>query len=261
MQSTTDACNLEAMEKMAKRIEQALMAKNRGNQSEMARFVGVSPQAVQKWIAGDTEPKGKNLQKAAEFLGVTEAWLKFGIPVENATAELKPEGANERVHYLQTIPKSNIRALHPDDVQPEGTVSIKQSKIFFSAGNGHQVTYEIIEDSEPATYQLSWFQKHGINPEHARRFKVVGDSQEPMLFEGDTVLVNLKETDIIDGKLYAIRYGSDLRIKYLRRRLDGTLLLRSVNPSYKDEEVPREMAEEHISIIGRVRDKSGSGGL
>ena len=37
------------MENMNDRIRQALNAKNGGNQSEMARFVGVSPQAVQKW--------------------------------------------------------------------------------------------------------------------------------------------------------------------------------------------------------------------
>lgn len=64
---------------MATRIQSYLEAKNGGNQSEMARFIGVSPQAVQKWIAGQAEPRGKNLVMAAEFLGVTPAELKFGV--------------------------------------------------------------------------------------------------------------------------------------------------------------------------------------
>jgi phage repressor protein C with HTH and peptisase S24 domain len=38
-------------------------------------------------------------------------------------------------------------------------------------------------------------------------------------------------------------------------------VLRSVNPAYRDEEVGPELAQEHISIIGRVRDTSGTGGL
>jgi len=63
---------------MANRIETLLAAKNGGNQSEMARFVGVTPQAVQKWIAGVAEPRGKNLELAATFLGVTPSTLKFG---------------------------------------------------------------------------------------------------------------------------------------------------------------------------------------
>ena len=49
-----------------------------GNQSELARFCGLSPQAVQKWISGETAPRGKNLIKAAEFLGVSPIELQFG---------------------------------------------------------------------------------------------------------------------------------------------------------------------------------------
>lgn len=63
---------------MAKRISALLQDKNGGNQSELARFVGVSPQAVQQWISGETSPRGKNLSKLAEFLGVTPARLQYG---------------------------------------------------------------------------------------------------------------------------------------------------------------------------------------
>lgn len=52
----------------------------------MARFVGVTPQAVQKWLSGGAEPRGKNLTLAAEFLCVSPAQLKFGgvDPIETA---------------------------------------------------------------------------------------------------------------------------------------------------------------------------------
>lgn len=63
---------------MNKRIKKALEDKNGGNQSEMARFIDVSPQAIQKWIAGISEPRGKNLTKAAEFLGISELELRYG---------------------------------------------------------------------------------------------------------------------------------------------------------------------------------------
>lgn len=158
--------------------------------------------------------------------------------------------------------ENNIKALHQEDHVPPGFVAIKQSKVYFSAGPGREAHYELIEDSRPAIYSIEWFQEHQINPERVRRFKVSGDSQEPMLYDGDSVLVHLAETNIIDGKLYAIRYGEDLRLKFLSRRLDGTLILRSMNrEKYPDEEVPAELANEHITIIGRVRDASGKGGL
>lgn len=66
------------MEHISKRIESALLKKNGGNQSELARYVGVTPQAVQKWIAGEAEPKGTNLKLAAEYLGMNEADLRYG---------------------------------------------------------------------------------------------------------------------------------------------------------------------------------------
>ncbi len=140
-------------------------------------------------------------------------------------------------------------------------VYVPESRIEFSAGNGRTAVYELIEDEEPATYRRAWFQKYGINPKHVRRFRVHGDSMEPLLYARDTILVNQDETNVIDGKLYAIRYGDELRVKYLRRQLDGTLILHSVNPLYEDEKVPPELAQEHITVIGRVRDRSGTGGL
>lgn len=156
---------------------------------------------------------------------------------------------------------SKISATHPDDALDENMVYVQESKISFSAGNGRTANYELIEDEEPASYRLSWFQKYGINPDKVRRFRVSGDSMEPMLYARDTILVNTEETSIVDNRLYAIRYGDELRVKYLRRKLDGTVILRSVNPSYKDEEVSPDLVHEHITVIGRVRDKSGTGGL
>jgi phage repressor protein C with HTH and peptisase S24 domain len=246
------------METMATRLIRLLDAKNGGNQSEMARYIGVTPQAVQKWMAGVTEPKGKNLQMAAEFLGVTPAELKFGGVLPGPSGEISV--TSHPMRRADDFVKSRVIAGHPDDDLQEGMVQVPESRIEFSAGHG-RVNYELVEDEEPATYRLSWFQKYGINPQKVRRFRVHGDSMVPMLYPRDTILVNTEETNVVDGRLYAIRYGDELRVKYLSRRLDGTLILRSLNSAYRDEEVPPEVAGEHITIIGRVRDKSGTGGL
>lgn len=157
-----------------------------------------------------------------------------------------------------------VLALGDDDPIPEGVVLIKESTVKFSAGNGHVVPhYEEIEESAPASYQRTWFSQEGINPARARRFKVTGHSMETLLFDGDTVLVNLAETEIRDGLVYALRYGEELRIKRCYRRLDGGLILHSDNPEHRprDEEISPEIVEQSIGIIGRVREKAGKGGL
>lgn len=81
---------------MATRMTALLLERNGGNQSEMARFVGVTPQAVQKWLAGVTEPRGKNLELAAEFLGITPAELKFG-PARAAMGGKGGKGAHSEI--------------------------------------------------------------------------------------------------------------------------------------------------------------------
>lgn len=49
------------------------------NQSELARYVKVTPQAVQQWVSGHTaSPKRDKLPLAAAFLNVRPDWLAFG---------------------------------------------------------------------------------------------------------------------------------------------------------------------------------------
>jgi len=227
-----------------------LFDRDKTNPNALTDRVGLSQPTLHRLLKGQTgRPSADTLRRIAEHFGVTvDDLLRRDLSAGAPTADKD----------------ANVVALHPDEATPLDSIQVKEYHVSFSAGNGHQATFDVIEESEPATYRLSWFRKTGVKPKNARRFKVVGDSMEPFLFAGDSVLIDTAETDparIIDGKLYAIRYGNDLRIKRLFRRLDGTLVLRSDNAAYKDEEVPPELADEHISILGRVRDKSGSGGL
>jgi SOS-response transcriptional repressor LexA len=92
------------MNTIGKRIEHYLNIKNGGNQSELARYCGLSPQAVQKWMADDSEPRGKNLQLAAEFLNVTQVELKFGSqPTSNQNIQQAPLGSRKipLISYVQ----------------------------------------------------------------------------------------------------------------------------------------------------------------
>jgi len=85
----------------------------------------------------------------------------------------------------------------------------------------------------------------------------------PFLYSGYTVLVNLSERDVQNGRVYCLRYHDELRIKRVFKKINGDLILRSDNPDYlpKDEDVPAHLIGDQVAIIGRVRDKSGSGGL
>jgi HTH-type transcriptional regulator, cell division transcriptional repressor len=72
------------------------------NQSQLAELVGVSPQAVQQWEAGATQPRGKRLNKIAEVLKLPPGLMLFGILPREAegkfeeVAVAEPKGAEAR---------------------------------------------------------------------------------------------------------------------------------------------------------------------
>ena len=229
--------------------------RERGLQARIARLCNVTGATVSAWF---------NMSEKVNEISRTHAELicrEFALPISPVWLA---EGKGP-VEAADTPDKPSIIAFHPEDDLPEDSIQIEEYKVKFSGGNGNTViAYELEEDSEPATYRLSWIQKNHLNVKKLKRFKVVGESMEPMLFSGDSVLVNLAENEfdqINDGKIYAIRYGNDLRVKRLFRRLDGGLTLRSYNPDHKDEDLTADQVAQHITIIGRVRDKSGTGGL
>lgn len=235
---------------------------------------------------------GNRLKQARKYAGFTQQALsaKTGIAQSTiSTAERQGHGSPDTPVYAAAcgvnalwlatgdgnmVPSGNrppqtwdggerVLALGSSDTYADDYIQIRESEVRFAAGNGRAAQYDELEESVPATYRREWFMKEGINPSNARRFKVHGDSMEPFLYDGDTVLVNLGETTVINNKVYALRYGDELRIKRVSKKLDGGLILHSDNPNYlpRDEDLTPAMVQEHITIIGRVRDKSGTGGL
>lgn len=240
------------MPTFTERINHALSKAPGIRQADLARACNISTASVNNWFSGQTQSlKGSNLIKVAELLKVNPLWLSEGKgPMRKKKNPDELEDAR------------SVRSYDPEDQLPDTHVLVHEYRIDLSAGNG-SIAYEL-EETEPRVYSRHWFSREKINPEHVRRFRVRGMNMEPVLYDGDIVLVNLDESDperIMDGKIYAIRYGDELRVKRLFRKLDGSLILHSENPIYKPEEVASDVANEHITIIGRVRDKSGAGGL
>lgn len=68
-----------AMTTLAERLKKRI-AEVGVTQAQLARHTGAKEPSVTKWLNGQTKNlKGKNLVKAAEFLGVSEAWLADGV--------------------------------------------------------------------------------------------------------------------------------------------------------------------------------------
>ena len=80
---------------------------------------------------------------------------------------------------------------------------------------------------------------------------------EPLLLDGDVVLVNCAERFIIDGRVYAFVFGHALRVKRLYSQIDRSILVCSENPNFADEKIPPDEVDQ-VKIIGEVVERSGS---
>lgn len=91
---------------------------------------------------------------------------------------------------------------------------------------------------------------HGYRPEMLIAIGVKGDSMEPTMSEGDTVVINTSEKAPKDGKIFAVNYEGEAVIKRLERN-SGAWWLVSDNPDQR--RYPRKLcAGEACLIIGRV---------
>lgn len=212
------------------------MAKKGMTQADLAQAIGVSRQAVQKWTSGASDPKGTNLAKLCDYFGTTPDALRQA-----------PAGAQ------------SVAAHADDDPVPPGYVTVPEFSIDFGAGAQNPPTWEACHSARQALYRLEFFQRHQIKPEQCKRVKVVGDSMEPTLFNGDTVLIVERQERIVDGAIYAFSLRDDLMIKRLYKKADGSIVIHSDNDErYSDETIaPERQESDYFRIYGRAIERSG----
>ncbi|MBB3231742.1 S24 family peptidase [Halomonas stenophila] len=92
--------------------------------------------------------------------------------------------------------------------------------------------------------------KQGLTPEHLSAIRVDGDSMEPVLHSGDTVLIDHTRTTIEGEGIYVIRLDDHLYAKRLQRSFDGVEII-SANKDYERITVPKERMVE-LEVIGRA---------
>lgn len=243
----------------AGRLRWAMDRAHKTNMSALARETGMTPQNIQYLCNPENNAYGsERVTKLAIALRVNPAWLANGDGDPCQQTQVRNFLSNQADSKIKT---QDVISKCRQDTKLDSFVYLRRSKIAFGRDSAGTMSMEFIEESDAVAYPLSWFEKNRIDPKNIRCLKVQDQSMDPLLCENDLVLVDHSENIIKDGHVYAFRYGVKLRIRKIFSQLDGTLILHSINSSYKDEVVSPKLANEHISIIGRVRYKSGNGGL
>ena len=215
---------------------------------DLANACGVSRSAVTQWTNGSVKGFSQTSYAiaASQFLGVSLQWLTTG------------KG--------EMLDSSGIKVFDDEDTPPDDVVVIHEYKLVFGAhADGIEPTpeWEIVEGGDDYWYRRSFFQNRHLNPDKCKRAKVTGDSMEPFIYSGDTVLFS-EFCDyrpgcvtIHDGKIYVLSVDGKMKIKRLASIKDGISVRSDNSENYKPEDYTGSELER-IRIYGRVVEISRS---
>lgn len=195
------------------------------------------------------EEKGLSRRAFGELLGVSESKIqKIEIGAQRADHEflsLLSKKTDVDMNWLL-----NSDELPPvADERPGEFVTIRKLEIEASAGNGTEIASERAGDGY--AFSQKWLSKRGLLPETLSIISVRGDSMEPDLNDGDLVLIDLANTDLADGKIYAVQYSGNLFVKRIQYVPGDTVRLVSRNAQYAPIEIKTPEADG-VRVVGRV---------
>lgn len=235
---STDGANREAFTARLQMILRQWPSTDR-----LARAMGVSPSAFRKWLRGEAEPSRERLIALADAAGVGVAWLARG---EGPAPAFPPaeDGGRGGSAEAAAAPGNGRFLLLPK--RPE------------AAGAG--TAQPMPSDTETGTiaFRHDWLRATlGLEPDHLTMETAVGDSMLPTIRDGDLLLLDTTNRGIGSFGLYVLEIGGERLVKRVQRKLDGSLVLISDNPTYQPDQVTGAMLQD-VTVIGRVVWRGGA---
>ncbi|MFD1384305.1 S24 family peptidase [Rhodanobacter aciditrophus] len=200
-------------------IERLRQVHNAESNTQLCEALGVSASGVKNWKNRNVIPYKEVCTTALEK-GVSLEWLLTG------KGEMMESGSTAK-HY--SVPQYAIQA---------------------SAGGGSLVEAEAIE--QHLTLSREWLAREGINSNDLIGIYARGDSMEPTITNGDSLLIDRTQNIVgSDGGIYVINYEGELFVKRVQKLLDGRVAVTSDNHHHMSIEISKHDLDR-LTIIGRV---------
>lgn len=191
--------------------------------------------------------------------GLSQARFADSLGVKQATIGFIEKGT-------RAVPKSVMQAVQRvyGDKLCEMETGVKSFSVpipFYNvgaaAGAGTYLDQE--PESDVLYFDERWLRNiRGVTPKNLHLIFASGDSmdsgfnQSDDIKDGDLLMVDSSQTEG-NNKIYVLLVnGSELRVKKVFKKLDGSLHIVSSNQKYKDEIYTPDDSDIEIKVIGRV---------
>jgi len=185
---------------------------------------------------GGSEPPFAVIASLAAGVDVSLDWVATGKGPMRTSERMEDMIQEERRTLYKTL-------------SPEEFVFIARYDAEVSAGYGAICEEDRVRDR--LAFKRSWIREMGMQPDKLALVTVKGDSMEPNLFHGDIVLVDLSTPGITVDGIYVLRTDDGLVVKRLQRMITGDIYIKSDNPAYEVQTVPRDRLDQ-VHILGRA---------
>ena len=187
------------------------------SQTKLASTLGVNRSAVTQAKRNDAVPD-KWILHLSRIYGLNPDWIE--------------EGVGEK--FINNLDET-------------GFVKIAKVKARLSAGGG---SFEVGDDIEGFySFRKDWLEKRGRSRDMVL-MDIFGNSMEPELKDGDTVLVDQSRKAILAGAVYAVGIDDTVMVKRVEKH-PNKLVLRSDNKAYSPIYLQGEEIQT-VRIIGKV---------
>lgn len=198
---------------------------------------GLSDAVLRSYLRGATFPSLDRLVAIAKAANVRTGWLATGEGPMRA-GESEGVTVNEKQdHYALAVSDKNIQDDY--DLVPRYAVEVSA---------GHGVWPDREEVVEKLAFKRSWLQRLGLQLRNLVLVTARGDSMEPTFYDGDLLLVDLSQTNIVDGGISVIRTDGLLLAKRLQVGFGDQVTVISDNQRYDRVKINKN----DLNIVGRV---------
>lgn len=220
-------------------------------QEKLAHALDMNQSSVSHYLNGVNPLNAPVAAAFAKLLGVNVA--DFSERLAEEIARMALGAAPVRRELSNALSLESVEVWDDDTPLENDEVYVAFLKeVELSAGSGITAIQE--SSNRKLRFGRISLRNKGVDPSSAKCVTVVGNSMEPVLRNASTVAIDTSQTRVIDGDMYAIDHGGQLRVKQLYRLPGGGLRLRSFNrDEHPDEEyTAQQVREQEMVVLGRV---------